>query len=831
MTVAKLFPDIDCVEVVQIATVANLTGKLFTKKSPEFKNSKSFGMIFKTITNMNRKQWQTIYKKINKWKSLNEKGAYNEANLNAAEQKQFDYIDQGTYNEANINAAEQKQIDYIDQGTDTDIIHTFCAITNANENTAAYFLAQLQYNINTAIDKYYAFNGNPNYLDTDDKKHHDDPIIYSHGVQCLYWDSQQEMKGYIEKHFSNLKEEMLHFKQFSVKEWEALHSECIMLLQVDRIRQIVSNGHNHDIYGIKAGHSLTTNHLISIKLYTDFTWLCKIFCEAFRLKKVSQHQYERVQSLRIRNSKIANMARLLTEAVQSYGKLRGISSLNKNKTYYRGINSEFVFKRLVTQFYVPLSTTYDLNKAAEFAQRNGNGLIIELKVYNELVSCLNTSTMSAFPDEKEVLFFGNASILHISSMRQLYNEVWTSYRKHINGIKNILNIANGSIKWNRANNMKDIVGYLLPDLNGNNVKLPPYIEMLLNYHLQNVPNRIEYDFRELAHQYQWVQDIFVMDEGVPNVANACNLFPKCNNIIFVMSENDTMNTTQQCNAVLFNMLNISNDKVAIKFKWISSKSLDEIEIKFRKCSHEFESLILETEIDETSNSITIWPTIIPSKPTISSPVFRIHKHHISANHIYTIEGYIRMFVTTKSKIFVPQNIMDLVLFFYSKPIIMNIEHGNKFKCVIYSPITPITAAQGVGKAIDKDNKQTTVAVKIIRKQKAISQTLYKNQVDILSRIEHPHIGEYIDSTEDDIGYYVFTDLYEGGHLFDRIINPEYNITEKVAATLIHDMLITIEYLHNKNIVHRDLKPENFVFENSSLSANIRLINFGLAKIV
>jgi len=137
----------------------------------------------------------------------------------------------------------------------------------------------------------------------------------------------------------------------------------------------------------------------------------------------------------------------------------------------------------------------------------------------------------------------------------------------------------------------------------------------------------------------------------------------------------------------------------------------------------------------------------------------------------------------------------------------------------------------VVEAIDKEDKKTKLAIKIMSKEKAICQTLYNHEVDILSKITHEHIVQYIDGTEDDSNFYVLTGLCEGGELFDRIVNPEYAITEKIAAALIGDMLQAIQYLHSQNIVHRDLKPENFVFKTNAADAPIVLIDFGCAKIV
>ena len=64
-------------------------------------------------------------------------------------------------------------------------------------------------------------------------------------------------------------------------------------------------------------------------------------------------------------------------------------------------------------------------------------------------------------------------------------------------------------------------------------------------------------------------------------------------------------------------------------------------------------------------------------------------------------------------------------------------------------------------------------------EKAICQTLYKHEVDILSRVEHKNIVAFVNNTEDDSNYYVLTGLCKGGELFGitqstSLIHPSQN---------------------------------------------------------
>jgi len=75
-----------------------------------------------------------------------------------------------------------------------------------------------------------------------------------------------------------------------------------------------------------------------------------------------------------------------------------------------------------------------------------------------------------------------------------------------------------------------------------------------------------------------------------------------------------------------------------------------------------------------------------------------------------------------------------------------------------------------------------------------------------------------------------TRLCEGGELFDRIIEAEF-FTEDIAARIFRQILMALNYCHSNDIVHRDLKPENFLFVDKSEEADIKIIDFGLSKIM
>ncbi|KAF7456312.1 protein kinase domain-containing protein [Cryptosporidium felis] len=105
------------------------------------------------------------------------------------------------------------------------------------------------------------------------------------------------------------------------------------------------------------------------------------------------------------------------------------------------------------------------------------------------------------------------------------------------------------------------------------------------------------------------------------------------------------------------------------------------------------------------------------------------------------------------------------------------------------------------------------AAKKIPKQFTGEIFRFRQEMQLLSVLDHPNIARLFESFEDYNSIYLIMELCTGGELFDRLTQSG-RFSERVTAHLIKQMLSAISYCHSKGIVHRDLKPENFLFLHS-----------------
>ena len=126
-----------------------------------------------------------------------------------------------------------------------------------------------------------------------------------------------------------------------------------------------------------------------------------------------------------------------------------------------------------------------------------------------------------------------------------------------------------------------------------------------------------------------------------------------------------------------------------------------------------------------------------------------------------------------------------------------------------------------------------VAIKIMKKSNMDSSDLelVRTEIEILKICQHPNIIRLYNVFENADYLYIIMEYCYGGDLFSYLENRHFRVSEKRASNIIHQMATAVYYMHSYGVVHRDLKPENVLMTSTDEDSDIRILDFGLSKIL
>ena len=141
-----------------------------------------------------------------------------------------------------------------------------------------------------------------------------------------------------------------------------------------------------------------------------------------------------------------------------------------------------------------------------------------------------------------------------------------------------------------------------------------------------------------------------------------------------------------------------------------------------------------------------------------------------------------------------------------------------------------------GQVFRCQNKETgnVYACKKMSKKKIKNKKQFQTELNLLRTTDHPNIIKLYDIYEDNKYIYLIMEECNGGEFFDSLAKraKEKNMyTEKECAKIFKQILEAVNYLHAHGVCHRDLKPENILFSNVADDSCLKLIDFGLSKVL
>jgi len=106
----------------------------------------------------------------------------------------------------------------------------------------------------------------------------------------------------------------------------------------------------------------------------------------------------------------------------------------------------------------------------------------------------------------------------------------------------------------------------------------------------------------------------------------------------------------------------------------------------------------------------------------------------------------------------------------------------------------------------------------------------RSEIEVMRNMDHSNIIKLYDVFESESELFIVMELCTGGELFDRI-KAQGSYSERDASAVLRQMFEGLAYMHSKGIAHCDLKPDNFLFFNREPNSPLKIIDFGMSKLV
>jgi non-specific serine/threonine protein kinase/serine/threonine-protein kinase len=130
---------------------------------------------------------------------------------------------------------------------------------------------------------------------------------------------------------------------------------------------------------------------------------------------------------------------------------------------------------------------------------------------------------------------------------------------------------------------------------------------------------------------------------------------------------------------------------------------------------------------------------------------------------------------------------------------------------------------------DDNQFEKQIAVKLLRfgSQHGDLPRRFRDERQILARLEHPNIARLLDAGATDDGLPYFMMEYVEGRPIHRYCD-ERGLTTRERLNLFQIVCSAVQYAHQNLVIHRDIKPGNILVTDEGVP---KLLDFGIAKLI
>uniref|UniRef100_A0A667HJL8 Myosin light chain kinase 2, skeletal/cardiac muscle n=2 Tax=Lynx TaxID=13124 RepID=A0A667HJL8_LYNCA len=121
-----------------------------------------------------------------------------------------------------------------------------------------------------------------------------------------------------------------------------------------------------------------------------------------------------------------------------------------------------------------------------------------------------------------------------------------------------------------------------------------------------------------------------------------------------------------------------------------------------------------------------------------------------------------------------------------------------------------------------------LAAKVIKKQTPKDKEMVMLEIEVMNQLNHRNLIQLYAAIETSHEIVLFMEYIEGGELFERIVDEDYQLTEVDTMVFVRQICDGILFMHKMRVLHLDLKPENILCVNTT-GHLVKIIDFGLAR--